>query len=52
MTLMNAILYKKNDNAGSHQNKGWESFTDAVIKIITKVITTQPIANQLAPTGS
>jgi uracil-DNA glycosylase len=30
--LLNAILTVKENNAGSHANKGWEKFTDAVIK--------------------
>lgn len=29
--LLNAILTVEQANAGSHQNKGWERFTDAVI---------------------
>ncbi|GAA4807789.1 uracil-DNA glycosylase [Litoribaculum gwangyangense] len=34
--LLNATLTVKAHQAGSHQNKGWEIFTDAVIKIISK----------------
>lgn len=30
--LLNSILTVRADNAGSHQQKGWEKFTDAVIK--------------------
>jgi uracil-DNA glycosylase len=32
--LLNATLTVRENEAGSHQNKGWEKFTDAVIKII------------------
>lgn len=32
--LLNATLTVQQANAGSHQNKGWESFTDAVIRAI------------------
>lgn len=35
MLLLNATLTVKAHNAGSHQNKGWEIFTNAVIKIIS-----------------
>ena len=35
--LLNAILTVREGQAGSHQNKGWESFTDVVIeKLSTK----------------
>ena len=34
--LLNATLTVKAKNAGSHQNKGWEQFTDAVISIISE----------------
>lgn len=34
--LLNATLTVKSKNAGSHQNKGWEQFTDAVITIISE----------------
>lgn len=34
--LLNATLTVKSKNAGSHQNKGWEQFTDAVISIISE----------------
>ncbi|MFZ2283178.1 MAG: uracil-DNA glycosylase [Lutibacter sp.] len=34
--LLNATLTVKSQNAGSHQNKGWEQFTDAVISIISE----------------
>ncbi|MBW7871166.1 MAG: uracil-DNA glycosylase [Flavobacteriia bacterium] len=30
--LLNATLTVRESNAGSHQNKGWEQFTDAVIQ--------------------
>jgi uracil-DNA glycosylase len=33
--LLNATLTVRAHQAGSHQNKGWETFTDAVIKIIS-----------------
>ena len=33
--LLNATLTVRAHEAGSHQNKGWEIFTDAVIKIIS-----------------
>lgn len=33
--LLNATLTVRSGQAGSHQNKGWETFTDAVIKIIS-----------------
>lgn len=33
--LLNATLTVRAHNAGSHQNKGWEQFTDAVIKNIS-----------------
>ncbi|WP_179018881.1 uracil-DNA glycosylase [Winogradskyella forsetii] len=33
--LLNATLTVRAHNAGSHQNKGWEQFTDAVIKMIS-----------------
>lgn len=32
--LLNATLTVRSQEAGSHQNKGWEQFTDTVIKII------------------
>ncbi|NRD23709.1 uracil-DNA glycosylase [Winogradskyella litoriviva] len=34
--LLNATLTVRAHQAGSHQKKGWELFTDAVIKIISK----------------
>lgn len=34
--LLNATLTVKAHQAGSHQNKGWERFTDTVIKILSK----------------
>lgn len=33
--LLNATLTVENASAGSHQNKGWEIFTDAVIKCLS-----------------
>ncbi|MCC6836131.1 MAG: uracil-DNA glycosylase [Cytophagales bacterium] len=33
--LLNATLTVRASDAGSHQNKGWEQFTDAVIKAIS-----------------
>ena len=33
--LLNATLTVRAHQAGSHQNKGWEQFTDAVIKTIS-----------------
>ena len=33
--LLNATLTVKAHEAGSHQNKGWETFTDAIIKMIS-----------------
>jgi uracil-DNA glycosylase len=35
--LLNATLTVRARNAGSHQNKGWESFTDAAIKTVSDV---------------
>lgn len=32
--LLNATLTVRAHQAGSHQNKGWETFTDAVIRIV------------------
>ncbi|HMJ69069.1 MAG TPA: uracil-DNA glycosylase [Cyclobacteriaceae bacterium] len=34
--LLNATLTVKASSAGSHQNKGWEEFTDAVIRQISE----------------
>ena len=33
--LLNATLTVRAGQAGSHQNKGWETFTDAVIKLLS-----------------
>jgi uracil-DNA glycosylase len=33
--LLNATLTVQAGSAGSHQNKGWEDFTDAVIKLLS-----------------
>ncbi len=34
--LLNATLTVRAHNAGSHQNKGWEQFTDAVIRALSE----------------
>jgi len=34
--LLNATLTVRANSAGSHQNRGWEEFTDAVIRIISE----------------
>lgn len=34
--MLNAVLTVEEGKAGSHQNKGWERFTDAVIDIIAQ----------------
>ncbi len=34
--LLNATLTVRANSAGSHQNKGWESFTDAVVRILSE----------------
>ncbi len=34
--LLNATLTVRAHNAGSHQNNGWETFTDAVIQLISE----------------
>ena len=34
--LLNATLTVRANSPGSHQNKGWETFTDAVIRIISE----------------
>ena len=34
--LLNAVLTVEKDKAASHQGKGWETFTDEVIKLINK----------------
>lgn len=34
--LLNATLTVEARKAGSHQNKGWESFTDAVLQVISQ----------------
>ena len=34
--MLNATLTVKAGMAGSHQNKGWENFTDAVVKILSE----------------
>ena len=34
--MLNATLTVQAHMAGSHQNKGWEKFTDAVVKILSE----------------
>ena len=34
--MLNATLTVRANSAGSHQNKGWEEFTDSVIKLLSK----------------
>jgi uracil-DNA glycosylase len=34
--LLNATLTVRENQAGSHQNKGWETFTDAVIQALSQ----------------
>ena len=34
--LLNAVLTVEDGKPGSHQNQGWESFTDAVIERISR----------------
>lgn len=34
--LLNSVLTVEKANAGSHRNKGWEHFTDAVIEVINR----------------
>lgn len=34
--MLNATLTVRAHQAGSHQNKGWEKFTDAVVKILSE----------------
>lgn len=34
--LLNSVLTVEQANAGAHQNKGWEAFTDRVIEIINQ----------------
>lgn len=34
--LLNSVLTVEQGNAGAHQGKGWESFTDAVIDVINR----------------
>ena len=34
--LLNATLTVRAHQAGSHQNKGWEAFTDAVVKLLAE----------------
>jgi uracil-DNA glycosylase len=37
--LLNATLTVRGSSPGSHQNKGWETFTDAVIKMVSSLKT-------------
>lgn len=34
--LLNATLTVRANTAGSHQNKGWENFTDSVIRVVSE----------------
>ncbi len=34
--LLNSVLTVEKNNAGSHQGKGWEHFTDAIITVLNK----------------
>lgn len=34
--LLNTVLSVESGKAGSHQNKGWESFTDRIIEVLNK----------------
>lgn len=34
--LLNSVLTVENNRAGSHQGKGWERFTDAIITLINR----------------
>lgn len=34
--LLNSVLTVEEANAGSHQNKGWERFTDKIIKLLNE----------------
>ena len=34
--LLNTVLSVESGKAGSHQNKGWESFTDKIIEVLNK----------------
>ena len=34
--LLNSVLTVEQSNAGAHQGKGWETFTDAVIEVINR----------------
>ncbi len=34
--LLNSTLTVRASSAGSHQNKGWEEFTDAIIKLLSE----------------
>jgi uracil-DNA glycosylase len=34
--MLNATLTVRESQAGSHQNKGWETFTDSVIEIVSE----------------
>ncbi|HNW75136.1 MAG TPA: uracil-DNA glycosylase, partial [Bacteroidales bacterium] len=35
--LLNATLTVRENQAGSHQNKGWETFTDAAISSLSRI---------------
>jgi uracil-DNA glycosylase len=32
--LLNAVLTVRAHNAGSHRNRGWETFTDQIIRVV------------------
>lgn len=34
--LLNAVLTVRAGNAGSHRNRGWETFTDEIIRLVNK----------------
>ena len=37
--LLNATLTVRASSPGSHQNRGWEQFTDAVIRTVSEQLT-------------
>jgi uracil-DNA glycosylase len=34
--LLNSVLTVRAHNAGSHRNRGWETFTDQIIRIVNE----------------
>jgi uracil-DNA glycosylase len=34
--LLNAVLTVRAGNAGSHRNRGWETFTDEIIRLVNQ----------------